>query len=435
MQKRLTAVLCGKLVFILLIHFSIACLAQPHIGTERTPPKRSTYKTAVWPIKFALELPIQVLRYTSEGIIIGIDESGIIPKYREIFFNEAETIGIYPMPSLSPSSGLGAGLVFFYDDFLRPGMDLEVETNLTSTSEQEAELSLRRPKWMNGRFYTNLLVKYDYDPDRDFYGIGFDSDKDKRTNFSLRTFNPKVDVGTNLAPTVQVGLSLGYLWVDNGPGKSQQHQSIEEVFEASQRPAFNESLSFFVPQFSLVHDNTKPKGRPHWGGREECTVALYNELTGEKFRLIHWKLQFSRYFHLFLDRTIAVRLQMRMNSSMGGGYEVPFFLRNQLGGDDTLRGYNTGRFADKDSILGTLEYRFPVWRHPSVIPTHQLDGRIFMDVGRVFNDIFDDFTFKDTKLCGGFGLRLSTKEEFIFRLEIAKSSEQLSVMFEQRIVF
>jgi len=192
----------------------------------------------------------------------------------------------------------------------------------------------------------------------------------------------------------------------------------------------------FSCRSSLWHTTIQsPRDAHIGGGREEGTVVLYNELTGDKFRLIHWKLQFSRYFHLFLDRTIAVRLQMRMNSSMGGGYEVPFFLRNQLGGDDTLRGYNTGRFYGKDLVLVTLEYRFPIWRYPLPPQTHQLDFRIFADAGRVFDDIFDEFTLKDMNLCGGAGLRFSTAEEFIFRLEIAKSSEQLSVMFEQKVVF
>jgi outer membrane protein assembly factor BamA len=120
---------------------------------------------------------------------------------------------------------------------------------------------------------------------------------------------------------------------------------------------------------------------------------------------------------------------------MGGGYEVPFFMRNQLGGGETLRGYITGRFCDKDLALATLEYRFPVWRHPSPAETYQVDGRIFMDAGRVFSDIVEEFTFKDTELCGGFGLRFSSEEDFIFRLEIAKSSEQLSFMFKQKSVF
>ncbi len=64
-----------------------------------------------------------------------------------------------------------------------------------------------------------------------------------------------------------------------------------------------------------------------------------------------------------------------------------------------------------------------------------MDGRIFVDAGRVFNDIFDEFTFKDMKLCGGFGLRFSSEEDLVFRLEFAKSSEQFSVMFKQSTVF
>ena len=432
-MKRILILFGTGLLFILLIQLSLPCLAQTHIGSERTPPKRSAYQTAIWPVTFALKLPVKVLYHTCEGIIIGLDKSRIIPTYRKIFFNEAETIGIYPMPSLSPSSGLGGGFVFFYDDFLNPGMGLEVETNLTTTSEHDVEFSLKQPKWMNDRFYTNLLVKYDYDPDRDFYGIGFDSLKKHRTNFSLRTVNTEVDFGTNLTPTVHMGGKLGYLWTDNGPGKNKD--SIEEMFEKSQIPAFDESLSFFVPQLSLAHDNAKPAGRPNFGGREEFTVALYSELTDKKFRLIHYKLQLSRYLHLFLERTLAARVRVEINSAMGGGYKVPFFLRSQLGGDDTLRGYNTGRFSDKDLVLTTLEYRFPVWRYPIPPRTYQMNGRIFMDAGRVFNDIFDEFTFRNTKFCGGFGLLFSKEEKFIFRFEIAKISEQLSVIFEQKAVF
>jgi len=58
-----------------------------------------------------------------------------------------------------------------------------------------------------------------------------------------------------------------------------------------------------------------------------------------------------------------------------------------------------------------------------------------MDAGRVFSDIFDEFTLKNMKFSGGFGLRFSSEEDFIFRLEIAKSSEQFSPMFKLKAVF
>ena len=235
--------------------------------------------------------------------------------------------------------------------------------------------------------------------------------------------------------TIHVGGKLGYMQTYNSTGENTDYPSVEEKFEESERPAFDETLTFLIPQFSLAHDNTTSAGRPLSGGREEFTVALYHELTDKKFRLIHYDLRLSRYVYLFLGRVIAARVRVAMNSSMGGGYEVPFFLRNQLGGGDTLRGYSTGRFTDKDLALATLEYRFPVWRHPSPLETHQMDGRIFVDAGRVFDDIFDKFTFEDMKFSGGFGLRFSTEKNLIFRLEVAKSSEQLSVMFKQDTVF
>ena len=119
-------------------------------------------------------------------------------------------------------------------------MDLGVETNLTTTSEHEAEFWLKKSKWMNDRFYTNFLVQYEYDPDRDFYGIGFDTNKDARSNFSLRTVNTEIDFGTNITPTIHVGGNFSYLWADNGAGENKVHSSIEEKFDKSQIPAFDE---------------------------------------------------------------------------------------------------------------------------------------------------------------------------------------------------
>ena len=435
MQKRWIFILFGSFLFILLMQFSVPCAGESCIGAERTPPKRSAYQIVMTPVAFALKLPFQVLRYTSEGVITGINKSEIVPTYRNVFFNEAEIIGIYPMPSISPGSGLGGGFVFFYDDFLKPDMDLKVETSATTNSEQGVGFSLIKPKWMNDRLYTSFLVRYDYDPDRDFHGIGFDSAEETRTNFSLRRVHTQVDFGTNLTATIYMGGNLGHLWAHNAPGKDYEYDSIEERFEKSQVLVFDESLSFVIPQFSLGHDNAKPKGRPNTGGREEFTAALYQELTDKKFRFIHYELQLARYFHLFLERTLAARVRVEMNSPVGAEYETPFFLLSQLGGADTLRGYNTGRFYGKDSVLATLEYRFPIWRYPLPPQTHQLDFRIFADVGRVFDDIFDEFTLKDMKLCGGAGLRFSTAEEFIFRLEIAKSSEQWSAIFKQKVIF
>ena len=145
--------------------------------------------------------------------------------------------------------------MFFYDDFLSPGMDLKIKTDLAATMQHEAELSLEKSRWMNDKLYTNFLARYEYDPDRSFYGIGFDSDKDARTNFSLRIVHTEVDFGANLIPTIHVGGKLGYLRADSGTGEDAVHPSIEENFEKSQIPAFDETLSFLVPQFSLAHDN------------------------------------------------------------------------------------------------------------------------------------------------------------------------------------
>ena len=75
MRKCWILVLLSSLIIALLVCSSIPCLAKSYIGPERTPPESSTYKKALWPVTFGLKLPVQVVRYTTQGLILGIEKS------------------------------------------------------------------------------------------------------------------------------------------------------------------------------------------------------------------------------------------------------------------------------------------------------------------------------------------------------------------------
>lgn len=96
-------------------------------------------------------------------------------------------------------------------------------------------------------------------------------------------------------------------------------------------------------------------------------------------------------------RTFAFRARY---GTIGG--RVPFFEQYFIGGADTVRGYPEDRFWGRNSLLTTLEYRFPIQKTFNIIG--------FVDYGGAWGGYgsVNDFTQSDrVKLNLGYGLGLS----------------------------
>ncbi|MCH7680973.1 BamA/TamA family outer membrane protein, partial [candidate division KSB1 bacterium] len=102
--------------------------------------------------------------------------------------------------------------------------------------------------------------------------------------------------------------------------------------------------------------------------------------------------------------------------------QLPFYLLAGLGGPNILRGYRPVRFRDKDLILAGVEYRWPV--HTMAIAYG------FFEEGRVFSNVFDEFSLDEFKYSFGGGLRLKSIDGGLTAIfEIAKSQEQIRFNF------
>ena len=87
-----------------------------------------------------------------------------------------------------------------------------------------------------------------------------------------------------------------------------------------------------------------------------------------------------------------------------------------------LSGYRPVRFRDNDLMLASLEYRSPIHGLASFI--------LFVEEGRVFSEIFDEFDLDDWKYSFGGGVRLFGRDgNFMTSLGIAKSEEQTRIVF------
>jgi len=128
----------------------------------------------------------------------------------------------------------------------------------------------------------------------------------------------------------------------------------------------------------------------------------------------------QQYIPLLRDNwVIALRALTSLTQNAGAG-DVPFFLMPNLGGNDTLRGYPSWRFRDRNRLLLSGEYR---WTAGSFV-----DMALFLDAGQVASRA-SDFGLDRFKKTYGVGLMLHTMTSSLTRIDLARTPEGNSLVF------
>jgi hypothetical protein len=135
-------------------------------------------------------------------------------------------------------------------------------------------------------------------------------------------------------------------------------------------------------------------------------------------------------------------LGVRVNGGAitGPRHEVPFWELEDLGGDDTLRGFFPHRFLGNERILLNAEYRFPVWEFDLLHVWYvHVGGALFGSVGRVFLSPSELAHFgvpqtaaslsDDVQYDYGFGLRFAVAEAIVARVDIGFSEENTGLVY------
>src|SRR5262249_39658320 len=113
-----------------------------------------------------------------------------------------------------------------------------------------------------------------------------------------------------------------------------------------------------------------------------------------------------------------------------GGSQIPFYDLARLGGDSTLRGFDTFRFYGEKSILFQAELRQTVWHRGE---DSGLDVFGFGDTGQdwgvnsnlVLGDArFNDLTRKNYAADGGGGVQYRVSSSLAARVEVGHSTER-----------
>jgi imidazolonepropionase-like amidohydrolase len=297
-------------------------------------------------------------------------------------------------------------------DFLRTGV----------TAEADFMYSIRNMWFANTVFdlpspipRTALRTGVHFDnQNRLFYDLGNDTHLDDTTQYSNFIFREWASGRTRISGP---WMMLGYVVFDQTRVGTYGGKALSDTL------AGNQGGNEVAVSLNLAHDTRDHQFNPWYGhyigvGAQVAPALLPN---GHSFE----KVVFDARGYASLAHRHVLAGRVLCQQAFG---DVPFYYLPEFGGDTLGRGYVPFRFRDRVSVIGQLEYRFPVWSW--------LSGVAFADVGQ-FQPAVSKLRLDRFHPSIGFGPRFNfgSNESSIVGIDIGFTPEGWNLVLHNGQVF
>ena len=285
------------------------------------------------------------------------------------------------------------------------------------------ELSTDAPGLANDRIGVHLRGGWRDATQVGYYGIGTDTPRE-RSNYRFSQTYAAGDVAWNPAwwTPIRGGASYEHFALDEGQG---QEPSIEEVHSPASAPGLGLDHTYLHLTGSAGIDWRPAPGYARRGGLYQVAYHNYADVDGE-FGFDRLDAEVIQHLPILRENWV-ISLRGRVQTTLGDTDAVPFFLLPSLGSGSTLRGYSSGRFRDRHSLLMNAEWRW--------IPSRlAMDMAIFYDAGKVAPE-WDGLGLFNLNRSVGVGVRLHTLVATPIRIEFAKGTEGLRLVISGHAAF
>ena len=333
--------------------------------------------------------------------------------------------GMYPVVGYSANKGFKGGLAFTSKKVFTKGERFKMKASYSTHDYQRYYIRYSAPNKLGAFKRVTIMAQYRYRPWESFYGLGNDSRNDDEVAFTVEESSFGLGWFHQLHPTTQLRFDGSYRVIDIYDGKNPDVEGdlgkIQDRFEFSATNMQAARLWSFGA--SLVHDWRNHPGQPSSGGYESLSIS-FNRGVGRSDDLVYLvaRVDLRHFLNIYKKRMLALRLLVETIDPIGNSVDAPFYLRSSLGGNDDLRGHQTRRFVDNNLALVSVEYRYPILDH--------IDAFVFLDEGRVFPSITDDFSFRDWRYSAGAGLRVYNVNGLVFSTLTAFGDEGARFYFQ-----
>lgn len=397
--------------------------ADSTVAAYRAYRNSSTWETLVSLPGTIAYLPFKLVGSGLSGLVAYVDETKLVQKTYDVLVTDDRKRGLYPISA--PPIGFGAK--FFQKGLLTENSKLSLSASYGLRGRHKFQMSMKRIQ-LGGPLAADVLAKYHLQPDEQFFGIesafvnGSDVDAD-RTNYLLEQSYGEVKLGADFGERFSAKAVGGYEVNSARGGKNERYTSLSDVADAQTLPGFESEVGLTRLELEVRGDFRNRGVRPTSGGIALLRGGFFED-TGRHdsdYQYGFWKLtaDVSQHLHLFYNRTLILRLAGEVTEPMASDKVIPFYYLSELGREETVRGFQRGRFRDENMLFGSAEYRYPVWEI--------LDAFLFADAGKVFAD--SKFSDSDWKVGYGFGLEIWGKTDVMTSLALGISEDGLRLYF------
>jgi hypothetical protein len=347
-----------------------------------------------------------------ERIMTDIEESYVSPPSG--FFPNLGTV--YPGGGLT----LGAGYRHFY---AREAV-WEVKGLYSIKNYKNIEVGTRAPWNNSGPVNKGLRAGWRDATQVGFYGLGMETQRGDRANFRVKQTYAVGNVGFRPSWWTRLEAEVAYedFQTEEGLGRS---PSIETVYTPETAPGLFSNPTYLHSEATAAIDWRPAPGYARKGGYYGATLTDYSDLD-DTFSFKRVDAELIQHLPILRENWV-LSFRGRMQSVLDDDSTVPYFLMPYLGSGSTLRGYPTGRFRDRHSLLTSAEFRWIVTRIA-------LDMAIFYDAGKVASRR-SDLDFNNMKSDWGIGARFHGPTSTPLRLEAAKGSDGWRLVISSSAAF
>jgi len=353
------------------------------------------------------------LKYSLKGLgaSIGyIDDTKLIPKIQDFLTSDDGRRGVEP----TYSARTGGGFQFYQKGLSGSGSDRNI-FGLTLTAglyqRQRYQCTLEEIKLAHGFISSNFLLLYHRLTTESFFGIGGES------SFTQEQTSAEVSLGANLPSNLTITTLMGYEYTDIAGGHAPDLPSTTDEYAEEALPGVEQQVDMIHLQFALKKDSKNRPGNPTHGYEILLSGGLYQQPGDDQFGFAKYAADVTGVLHLFYDRVLVLRMAGEITDSFDRR-KIPFYYLSELGRRETIRGFERGRFRDRDMLLASVEYRYPIWTGRA---ESGVDFLLFADTGQVSPDLIRKAAMSKFQTGFGFGFRLWDKEGLIAKFEAAKS--------------
>ncbi len=366
-----------------------------------------------------LYFPLWLSFTVTKEAVAWVDDTKIIAKVNDRLESDDGKRKLEPITS--PKTGLGVRINF--QKLVTDSTKLSFAAAVGHNEMQNYYIDLENMPLYRGKVMGGLKFQKSILPEKPFYGFSAITREIDETYFRQEYFIGESSFELYLKKWLSLYSVIGYELHNaadtetDDPGET----TITDLFPAEMLTGFDKNLNFLQLRLGMRINNKNHPGNPSAGYEADIAASIYEQANGDEYGFYKGMFDVSKYLHLFRGRILVLRARAELTET-NDEYLVPFYYLSELGSTGTIRGFDRGRFHDMNSLMGSLEYRFPLRR---IWSRSGIDFLVFADGGKVSSEEFEDIN--DTPLQGGFGfgVRYWNNESETARVEVGISNEEV----------